>query len=175
MKKFCWLICLVYMVGAPTAVLAWGIEFSVGAWYQRPRGVISYDKTTNVDDLDLEDDLNYDDKWKPAGRLKVDMPFLFPNLYLMYTPMKWDEKGRKNVDFSFGGVNFRGDVDFDSELKMNHLDAALYYGIPGCAPPQRIFSTSTWDSILDCWTLKLKSSRMISGRRNPKATSCRSR
>ena len=131
MKKCCWLFCLVCMLAAPTVVLAWGVEFSAGAWYQRPRGVISYDKTTNVDDLDLEDDLNYDNKWKPSGRLRIDMPFLIPNLYLMYTPMKWDEKSRKKVDFNFGGTNFRGDVDFDSELKMNHLDAALFYGIPG--------------------------------------------
>jgi outer membrane protein len=35
------------------------------------------------------------------------------------------------LDFSFGGKNFSANVDFDSELKMNHLDAALYYGIPG--------------------------------------------
>jgi outer membrane protein len=35
------------------------------------------------------------------------------------------------VDFSFGGENFQGNMDFDSELKMNHLDVALYYGIPG--------------------------------------------
>ena len=76
-------------------------------------------------------DLGYDDQWKAYGRLKIDMPSLIPNLYLMYTPMKWSETGRKNVDFSFGGENFSGDVDFDSELKMNHLDAALYYGIPG--------------------------------------------
>ncbi len=47
----------------------------------------------------------------------------------MYTPMKWNETGNKDVDFSFGGENFRANVDFDSELKMNHLDVALYYGI----------------------------------------------
>lgn len=131
MRKLSWLLCFIFVLAAPTTVLAWGIEFSLGAWYQRPRGVISYDKTTNVDDLDLEDDLGYDDKWKPSARLKIDMPLVIPNVYLMYTPMKWDETGRKNVDFSFGGENFSGNVDFDSELKMNHLDAALYYGIPG--------------------------------------------
>ena len=59
------------------------------------------------------------------------MPSLIPNLYLMYTPMKWSGKGSKNGDFSFGGENFQGDVDFDSELKMNHLDVAFYYGLPG--------------------------------------------
>ncbi|KGM42613.1 hypothetical protein JY97_12610 [Alkalispirochaeta odontotermitis] len=107
-----------------------GFEFSLGGWYQQPSGTLSFDKTTKADDLDLENDLGYDDKWQPTGRLKIDMPLWVPNLYLMYTHMKWSETGNKDIDFSFGGVDFNANVDFDSELKMNHLDAALYYGIP---------------------------------------------
>jgi outer membrane protein len=118
------------MLGVPSTSLAFGIEFSLGAWYQNPSGTLSFDGTTNADDLDLEDDLNYDDTWQPVGRLKIDMPSLIPNIYLMYTPMKWDETGSKNVNFSFGGKNFDGGIDFKSKLKMNHLDAALFYGLP---------------------------------------------
>ena len=131
MKKLWRLLCFVFILAAPATVFAWGFEFAVGAWYQQPSGTLSFDKTTDADDLSLQNDLGYDDKWQPIGRLKIDMPILIPNLYLMYTPMKWSETGSKNVGFSFGGENFDGDVDFDSELKMNHLDAALYYGIPG--------------------------------------------
>ena len=131
MKKLILLYTFFFMLVLPAISFAFGIEFSLGAWYQQPSGNLSFDKTTNADDLDLEDDLGYDDKWQPVGRLKIDMPSLIPNLYLMYTPMKWDETGRKNVDFNFGGENFQADVDFDSELKLNHLDVALYYGIPG--------------------------------------------
>jgi outer membrane protein len=131
MKKLFMLIAFLFMLSLPAISFAFGVEFSIGAWYQQPSGDLSFDKVTGDDDLDLEDDLGYDDKWKPVARLKIDMPSLIPNIYLMYTPMKWSETGKKKVDFSFGGENFRGDVDFDSELKMNHLDAALYYGIPG--------------------------------------------
>jgi len=131
MKKLIGLFSLLLMLSMPAASFGFGFEFSLGAWYQQPSGTLSFDKTTNADDLDLESDLGYDDQWKPTGRLKIDMPFLIPNIYLMYTPMKWSETGSKGVDFSFGGENFQGNVDFNSELKMNHLDAALYYGIPG--------------------------------------------
>lgn len=130
MRKSVWLICFIGMLSIPSTALALGIEFAAGAWYQNPSGTLSYDKTTDADDLDLEDDLNYDNKWQPGGRLKIDMPMLIPNIYLMYTPMKWDETGSKNVNFSFGGENFDGDIPFKSELKMNHLDAALFYGLP---------------------------------------------
>ncbi|CAB1059661.1 hypothetical protein D1BOALGB6SA_4423 [Olavius sp. associated proteobacterium Delta 1] len=131
MKKITLLFCILFTLSLPGTSFGFGFEFSLGAWYQQPSGTLSFDKTTDADDLDLEDDLNYDDKWQPTGRLKIDMPLLIPNIYLMYTPMKWDESGSKDVDFSFGGENFRGGVDFDSELKMNHLDVAFYYGIPG--------------------------------------------
>jgi len=58
------------------------------------------------------------------------MPLFFPNIYLMYTPMKWDETGNKNVSFNFGGEEFEADVDFDSELKLNHFDVGLFWGLP---------------------------------------------
>ncbi len=131
MKKIILLFCFIFILSWPATSLAFGIEFSLGAWYQQPSGILSFDKTTNADDLDLENDLGYGDKWQPSGRLKIDMPFLSPNIYLMYTPMKWSETGNKDVNFSFGGQDFSANVDFDSELKLNHLDVAFYYDIPG--------------------------------------------
>jgi len=130
MKKIFILSGLIFLLFIPTTALAWGVEMAGGAWYQSPSGNMSFDKTTNADDLDLEDDLNYDDKWQPSGRLKIDMPLFIPNIYIMATPLKWDERGSKDVDFSFGGEDFHADVDFDSKLKMNHLDVALFYGLP---------------------------------------------
>jgi outer membrane protein len=129
MKKLFMLPYLLLMLSLPATSFGFGFEFSLGAWYQQPSGTLSFDKTTNADDLDLENDLGYDDKWQAIARLNIDMPNLIPNLYLMYTPMKWSETGNKEVGFSFGGENFSANIDFDSELKMNHLDAALYYGI----------------------------------------------
>ena len=59
------------------------------------------------------------------------MPLFFPNIYLMYTPMKWDEEGQKDVEFQFGDEKFDADVPFDSEFKMNHFDVGFFYGLPG--------------------------------------------
>ena len=130
MKKIILLFCLIFILSIPTISFAWGLEFAGGAWYQKPSGNMSFDETTHADDLDLEDDLNYDDKWKAFGRLIIDMPFFFPNIYLMYTPMKWDETGSKDVDFKFGDQEFQGGVNFDSELKLNHFDVGLFWGLP---------------------------------------------
>ena len=130
MKKIIFPFFVIFILSIPTASFAWGLEFAGGAWYQKPSGEMSFDKSTNEDDLDLEDDLNYDDKWQPSGRVIFDMPLFVPNIYLMATPLKWDENGSKNVQFKFGDEIFDADIPFKSELKMNHLDVALFYGLP---------------------------------------------
>jgi outer membrane protein len=130
MKKIVLLFCLIAILYIPKTSFAWGLEFAGGAWYQKPSGDMSFDKSTHEDDLDLEDDLNYDDKWKAFGRLIIDVPLYFPNIYLMYTPMKWDETGNKDVNFNFGGKDFQADIPFDSKLRLNHFDVGLFWGLP---------------------------------------------
>jgi outer membrane protein len=130
MKNIPMLLCISFLLCVPAVSYAFGIEIAAGAWYQSPSGDLSLDKTTDLDDLDLEDNLDYGDKWRPSGRLKIDMPSFVPNIYIMATPMKWNESGSKHVNFKFGDVVFNADVPFDSKLKMNHLDVALFYGLP---------------------------------------------
>ncbi len=130
MKKIVLLFGLIFLLAHPTTSFAWGLEIAGGAWYQKPSGDMSFDATTSADDLNIEDDLNYDEKWRAFGRLIIDMPLFLPNIYLMYTPMKWDETGSKTEKFNFGGVEFQEDVDFDSKLKLNHFDVGFFWGLP---------------------------------------------
>jgi outer membrane protein len=130
MKKIIVIFGFVFILAVPTTSWAWGLEMAGGAWYQKPSGDMSFDATTSADDLNIEDDLNYDEKWRAFGRLILDMPLFFPNIYLMYTPMKWDETGSKTERFNFGGVEFEADVDFDSKLKLNHFDVGLFWSLP---------------------------------------------
>ncbi len=130
MKKNVFLFCFIFVLSIPTTSYAFGIEIAGGAWYQSPSGDLSFDKITGDDDLDFEDDLNYDDKWQASGRLIMDMPSVIPNIYIMATPLKWDENGSKDVSFNFGDETFDANIPFKSELIMNHLDVALFYGLP---------------------------------------------
>ena len=114
----------------PGQSLAIGLEAAVGGWYQHPTGQLSYEGSTIDDVLDLNDDLNYDDKAGIFGRLKIDMPLFVPDIYVSGTQVSFDGTGLKNVDFDFGGVNIQPGVPFESELKLNHLDFGLYYPIP---------------------------------------------
>lgn len=132
MKKSCLIVGLVILlvVVVPGKTFCAGVELALGAWEQSPRGELSFEELTDFDILDLEDDLGYDDETRLFARLKIDMPTVFPNIYLMVTPMGFDGDGRKDVDFKFGDVTFQGNVDFFSEIILDHADLALYYGLP---------------------------------------------
>jgi outer membrane protein len=108
---------------------AWGLEFAVGGWAQDPSGTLGYDVLSSDDILEVEDDLKYDTETRVTGRLKIDMPLLLPNIYLMATPIEFKETGQKDSGFKFGDVIF-DPGPFESDTVLNHLDAGLYYGIP---------------------------------------------
>ncbi len=111
----------------PAFSFAIGVEGSIGVWNQDPGGYISY----KGDRIDVDGDLRYGKKTRPMSKLKIDMPSILPNIYLMATPSRFEAIGRKDVEFTFGGEQFQGGVDFYSKTRLDHYDIALYYGIPG--------------------------------------------
>ncbi len=111
---------------APPIASAMGVEAAVGVWRQDPSGDIGF----KGDPLSVENDLKYDAKSRGFGRVKIDMPLLIPNIYLMATPVKFEGDGSKNIGFTFGDKTFAANVPFSSSVKMDHYDVALYYGIP---------------------------------------------
>jgi outer membrane protein len=115
---------------APGAATAAGIEMAVGVWNQTPKGDVSYKPITGLDNLSIKDNLKYSDENRVFGRIKIDTPLLFPNIYLMATPLGFSKTGNKNTSFQFGNVSFAANVPFTSELKLDHYDIGLYYGVP---------------------------------------------
>ncbi len=132
MKKLMFLVGLFFsfILIMPVTSYAIGFEVAIGGWSQSPQGDFSYKAVTGDDSIDLEKDLNYDDYIGFTGRLKVDMPLILPNIYLMTASSQFDGEGSKSVDFNFGDISFTKDVEFDSEVTLNSYDVALYYGVP---------------------------------------------
>jgi outer membrane protein len=133
MKKLLMLISVVFLFAMvmPSQSFAVGLEFALGVWEQSPEGQLSFEEISELDTLDLEDDLSYDDETRLFARLKIDMPAVIPNIYLMATPMEFEADSQLNRDVNFGGIVIPINVPFSSELTLDHFDVALYYGIPG--------------------------------------------
>jgi outer membrane protein len=118
------------MIAIPYSAFALGLEAGVGYWKQTPSGSVSYSPNAEPgpnDTLDFKKDLNYESKNNAFVRVKAELPLILPNLYFMATPMSFQGDGKKDVQFTFGDTTFNANVPFQSKVKMDHYDLALYY------------------------------------------------
>ncbi len=101
-------------------------ELSIGVYNQNPKGYIQYPAGKGTT-LDLEKDLKLGDETRPTAKLKLELPFILPNIYLAYTKMKFT--GKNNVtNVRFGDYVFNADIN--TSVKANQLDVGLYYHVP---------------------------------------------
>ncbi|MCK5504754.1 MAG: TIGR04219 family outer membrane beta-barrel protein [Thermodesulfovibrionia bacterium] len=126
------LILLVFTISLlPQKSYATGIEVSVGLWRQKPSGDIAYKPLSVIDRLSIEQDLNLEEEDRIFARIKAELPLFFPNIYVIATPMKFENTGSRTLgDFKFGDTTFDVGVDFTTKLQLDHYDIALYYGLP---------------------------------------------
>ncbi len=103
-----------------------GLEAAIGVSYQDSQGGLVF----NGDSLDLNNDLRFNRAAQFFGRVKIDMPLIIPNLYLMATPLRFDGTATDNLSFKFGDQTFNAGIPFSSTLRLDHYDLALYYGLP---------------------------------------------
>jgi len=129
LKKMIAIMILIYAATLSNTHAA-GLEIAVGGWYQKPSGTVGYKALSDTDLLDLEQDLKYEEETRIQGRVKIDMPLFFPNIYLVAAPAEFEATGRKSAAFNFGDQTFAANVDFYSKLKFDQYDIGLYYGLP---------------------------------------------
>lgn len=110
----------------PEITSAIGLEVAVGGWRQDPSGDISY----KGEKLSLENELKYNSENKIFGRAKIDLPLWLPNIYLMATPIEFEDEGSKSINFTFGDKTFTANIPFTSSIQADHYDICLYYGLP---------------------------------------------
>jgi outer membrane protein len=127
MKTIRCLLAVLFLFTLPTMAHAIGLEVAIGGGKQSPSGNFGYQPASPGDLLDLERDAGYDDETRLYGRAKIELPLLL-NIYLMATPVKFEEMGERAIPFAFGDETFSG--EFSSKLVLDHYDIALYYGIP---------------------------------------------
>ncbi len=123
----CTVAALLLFISAPAAGLPLvDIEGAVGGWQAWPSGGMAY----QGDDLDLKDDLDYDDETCFTARLKIGMPMAIPNIYLMATPLEFEKNTTRTEGFTFGGKAFENETNFSSRLTMDHYDIGIFYDLP---------------------------------------------
>ena len=122
-KAFLPILMLAALLMSPVAAGAFGLEIAVGGWYQMPEGDIAYDPFLGSDTLDVEDDLDYGDKFQFSGRINLDLPFYLPipTVYLgsRIRPTDW-----LALEFEGRGIALSGDsyLGLIGRLKVTFFD-----------------------------------------------------
>jgi len=130
MKHAALIMSLIALLALPvplSAMPAIDIEAAVGGWRQSPGGYFSYDSD---DRLDIESLLDYDDETRLFGRVKIGMPLVIPNIYLMASPMEFKETAITDDFYEFGDIVITPGFKFQSKLVLDQYDVGLYYDIP---------------------------------------------
>ena len=124
------LFVLAMLVVPYRAFAFFGAEIGVGYWQQTPSGYLSYKAQSELDQLDLENDMYFDTTNKAFVRARVELPLILPNIYFMATPMSFEGSGPISRTVHFGDQTFTGSAVVESKLKLDHYDLALFYPIP---------------------------------------------
>jgi len=128
MKRWLFILLAVAAVMVPGRSFALlglvSVEGAVGGFMPSPSGDFQYDGGS-VGDVDTL--LGLDREAFPAARLRVELPLVIPNVYLMATPMEFE--GNLSEEFKFDNDDAFS-VNSDTKLTINQYDAALFYGVP---------------------------------------------
>lgn len=120
---------LLLLVITPAASVS-ASEISLGGWQQSISGPLSHKALGETDVIELDEDIAFDDENRIFGRLKIELPSVLPNIYLIAAPMDFEGSGDKDVALKFGDTTFAANVDLDTQITMNQYDFALYFGLP---------------------------------------------
>ncbi len=116
-----------------SAFAFFAMDVGVGYWRQTPSGTMDYKPTSSLTgNIDLKDDLNLGRENKAFARIKMELPLILPNIYVMATPMSFTGSGLLTRDISFGNTPFvvNASAPVESKVKLDHYDLALFYPIP---------------------------------------------
>ncbi len=119
------------LAGSSKAGTLFDFELAIGAIQQKPSGYVSYEAIQDADRIDVKNDARLGDKTKPWAKFKLEHPIpLIPNIKLAYIPMKFDGSGVLTRDINWGGRTYQANADFNLSVKLDRVDATLYYNFP---------------------------------------------
>ncbi len=106
------------------------IGFWAGAnyWNYDISGTARYRSNNASDDVDVNDDLGYNDGSSPViyATLEHPLPFL-PNVRLMYTDIDESAAGVLSRTVTFGNTTFTASEAVTSSVSLKQTDVTLYY------------------------------------------------
>jgi len=107
-----------------------GIKLGAASWRYDVTGDLRYKSKNSADDIDVENDLGYDNDTLTFAYLIFEHPVpVLPNVKLSYTNIDTSGRGTLSSTFNYGGSSFTiGDI-VNSDIQLKQTDITLYYSL----------------------------------------------
>lgn len=107
-----------------------GVWIGANYWDFDISGTARYQSKNSADDIDVNDDLGYDDESSTSFYAIFEHPApLIPNVKVVSTNIDSDANGTLSRDFTWGDIDFTINEDVRSDMKLDQIDVALYWRI----------------------------------------------
>jgi outer membrane protein len=109
---------------------ALGVWIGANYWDFDISGTARYKSKNSADNIDVNDDLGYDDDSVGSFYAIFEHPApLIPNIKVVSTNLDDDANGTLSREFTWGDVDFEVDEDVQSDVQLDQIDVALYWRI----------------------------------------------
>jgi outer membrane protein len=107
-----------------------GVQAGANYWDYDISGSVRYKTKDSDNDIDVNDDLGYDNDTLTNFYVLFDHPLpAIPNIKISLTDIDTDANGRLSKTVVFGDKTFNVNEKVSSELKLDQIDFTLYYRI----------------------------------------------
>jgi len=120
----------VLLMAVPTCSAAdvLGVRAGANYWNYDISGTARYKTRDSANDIDINNDLGYDDGSSGYYYISLEHPLPFlPNVRLSYTDIDEDANGRLSRTVVFGNTTFLFNEDVSSQFELKQTDVTLYY------------------------------------------------
>ena len=120
----------VLFMAVPTCAAAdvLGVRAGANYWNYDISGTARYQTRDSSNDIDINNDLGYDDGSSGYYYISLEHPLPFlPNVRLSYTNIDEDASGRLSRTVLFGNTTFFINEDVSSQFELKQTDVTLYY------------------------------------------------
>ena len=123
----CTFITFLLLAGSASADVL-GVRAGVDYWTYDISGSARYKTRNSANDLDVNQDLGYDDGSANSFYLVLEPPLpLLPNARLRYTDIDEDANGRLTKTVVYGNTTFQFNEAVSSQVDLKQTDITLYY------------------------------------------------
>ncbi|MFQ5487436.1 MAG: TIGR04219 family outer membrane beta-barrel protein [Gammaproteobacteria bacterium] len=107
-----------------------GVRVGAAYWAYDIEGFARYKSKDPADNIDVQDDLGYNDDSLVFGYLLLEHPIpLLPNVKISKTAIDSKASGNLSASFTYGDLTFTANEAVDSQVELDQVDITLYYQV----------------------------------------------